>query len=91
MKIRAQVTITGLVQGVNFRYYTAEHADRHNVKGWITNLGNGDVMGCFEGEETDVKTLIDWCRRGPSRSLVEKLSVEIQEYTGEFTDFRIRR
>lgn len=90
MKIRALVTIKGLVQGVNFRHYTRENALRHNVTGWVMNLYNGDVQGCFEGEETDVKALIAWCRHGPSWAAVDEVIVEMEPYTGEFKEFRVR-
>jgi acylphosphatase len=90
MKMRARVTIKGFVQGVSFRYYTVEQAALHNVTGWVKNLANGDVMGCFEGDATDVKALIDWCRIGPRHARVDDVVVEPEVYTGEFKDFRVR-
>jgi acylphosphatase len=90
MKTRAEVTISGLVQGVSFRYFTMQQAERCNVTGWVKNLTNGDVLACFEGEERDVQTLLDWCRVGPRLSRVDRVSVEQLEYTGEFDGFRVR-
>lgn len=90
MKIRAMVTIRGIVQGVSFRYFTVDNAVRNNVRGWVKNLANGDVQGCFEGEENDVNTLIDWCRSGPRHARVDEVIVVRGEYKGEFTDFRVR-
>jgi acylphosphatase len=90
MKTRAVVTISGLVQGVSFRYFTLQHAAHCNVNGWVKNLTNGDVQGCFEGEESDVQALIDWCRVGPRLSQVDRVIIERHEYTGEFRGFQIR-
>lgn len=90
MKIRATVTIKGLVQGVNFRHYTQEAAMMHNVTGWVKNLYNGDVQGCFEGEERDVNALIDWCRHGPKWASVDEVIVEKADYRGEFSIFEVR-
>jgi acylphosphatase len=90
MKIRAVVTISGLVQGVSFRYFTLQQAARCNVTGWVKNLPDGDVQGCFEGEELDVQALIDWCRVGPRLSQVDRISIDQREYTGEFEGFRVR-
>jgi len=90
MRLRARVTIKGIVQGVNYRYYTMEKALQHNVMGWVRNLGNGDVEGCFEGEEGDVEALIDWCRIGPSRARVDEVIVESEPAKGEFAEFRVR-
>jgi acylphosphatase len=84
------VTIRGRVQGVGFRHYTQQTALQHNVKGWVRNLPDGNVEGCFEGEERDVRALIDWCRLGPDWAEVEEVLVEDDPYRGEFTRFNVR-
>jgi acylphosphatase len=90
MKIRAMVTIKGMVQGVGFRHHTQQTALQHNVTGWVRNLQDGNVGGCFEGEEKDVRALIDWCRSGPSWAQVDEVLVENEPFRGEFTGFNIR-
>lgn len=90
MKKRVKVTVKGIVQGVSFRYYTVQMAMRSNVTGWVKNLANGDVQGCFEGEAGDVKALVDWCRTGPPHASVDEVIEVDEEYTGEFRDFRVR-
>jgi acylphosphatase len=91
MKIRANVTVKGLVQGVNFRYFTRQTAEGLGVTGWVTNLPDGSVAGCFEGEEASVQALIDWCRRGPSSAQVAEVLAEQQDFQGEFAEFSVRR
>ncbi|HEY6838489.1 MAG TPA: acylphosphatase [Geobacteraceae bacterium] len=91
MKIRAMVTVSGLVQGVNFRFHTQQTAHRLNVNGWVRNLPDGRVEGCFEGEERDVKDLVDWCRRGPDWARVDDIEVTSEDYRGEFNDFIVKR
>jgi acylphosphatase len=90
MKIRAMVTIKGRVQGVGFRHYTQRTALQHDVTGWVRNLPDGSVAGCFEGEDKDVRALIDWCRRGPDWAYVEEVLVQDEPYRGEFTSFNVR-
>jgi acylphosphatase len=90
MKIRAKVIVKGVVQGVSFRYFTFEKARINNVTGWVKNLANGDVQGCFEGEEKDVNALVDWCRTGPRLARVDEVIVETAEFADEFRDFRVR-
>lgn len=90
MKIRAEVTIQGLVQGVSFRYHTRQMAMMLNVAGWVRNLPNGNVQGCFEGDEKDVQALIDWCHDGPGLAEVESVTVEKQAFRGEFRGFHVR-
>ncbi len=91
MKIRAGVIITGLVQGVNFRWNTRLNAERLNVNGWVKNLPDGSVEGCFEGEENDVNALIAWCGTGPDSARVDHVAVRKEEYRGEFDGFGMRR
>ncbi len=89
-KTRARLLIKGVVQGVNFRYYTRREALRHNVTGWVSNLPDGSVAAILEGEEEDVEAVIQWCRRGPSTAQVAELIVQPEEYRAEFQSFSIR-
>jgi acylphosphatase len=84
------VTVRGLVQGVSFRYHTRQRALQLTIAGWVRNLPNGDVQGCFEGDEEDVQALIDWCREGPSLAEVENVIVEKKDFSGEFRGFHVR-
>lgn len=79
------------MQGVNFRYFTQQEALRNNVQGWVTNLPDGKVQGCFEGEEQDVMALVDWCRSGPAAARVDDVIIAKGAYGGEFTGFTIKR
>jgi acylphosphatase len=90
VKIRATVIVRGRVQGVAFRHYTAEAAQRNGVTGWVRNLTDGSVQGCFEGEQEDVHAQVQWCRRGPPQARVDELVLEEGKYTGEFSGFSVR-
>ena len=89
MKIRIVITVTGKVQGVSFRKHTARMTADLGVCGWVMNLSDGSVQGCFEGEMAAVEALFAWCSVGPERAGVNLLTCDIQPYTGEFRDFRI--
>lgn len=91
MKIRAAVTVRGQVQGVNFRHYTRMQAEALGVSGWVRNLPDGRVEGCFEGEESAVEALIAWCRRGPDWARVDDLTAVREPWRGEFDNFSVRR
>ena len=89
--IRAEVRIRGRVQGVSFRYFTSRTAETHAVTGWVRNLPDGDVAAAVEGRDSDVRAVVDWCRKGPEAALVEEIAIDWQEATGEFSDFQVRR
>jgi acylphosphatase len=46
------------------------------------------VEAVFEGEEEDVKALVEYCHRGPSTAMITNVDVEWEPYHGEFRDFR---
>jgi len=87
--IRAKILIKGMVQGVFFRYSTSVEAKKIGVKGWVRNVPGGDVEAVIEGEREKVQRLIDWCHKGPPASRVDKVTVDWEEYRGEFSDFSI--
>lgn len=87
VNVRAHVFMSGRVQGVFFRQNTKRQADNFNVKGWVRNLPDGRVEAVFEGEESQVKTLVDYCRHGPSSARVENIEVIYENFKDEFYIF----
>lgn len=69
------VRITGLVQGVSFRFRTREQARRLGVTGWVRNEPDGSVTGHFEGPDDAVDALVAWCGHGPAYAEVDGVSV----------------
>ncbi len=88
-QVRAEVRVTGRVQGVWFRQSTKDTAERYGVKGWVRNNPDRSVEAVFEGEENAVRAVVAWCRNGPELALVADVQLEWKTTTGEFTDFRI--
>jgi len=64
-------------------------AYRLNVRGWVRNLSDGRVEAVFEGEKGDVDEMLEFCRRGPVGSIVEKAQIAWEDPKGEFTKFTI--
>lgn len=90
MNVRAHVLISGRVQGVFFRSETGLQAKKLDVKGWVRNLADERVEAVFEGEETAVKRLVDFCRKGPPGARVTNVNVLWEAYRGEFRSFEVR-
>jgi acylphosphatase len=87
--IRAHVFISGRVQGIFFRQNTKQKAESHGVTGWVRNLDDGRVEAVFEGEEDDVKALVDFCRRGPRGAVITNVDVAFERFAGEFRNFKV--
>lgn len=86
---RVSVIVRGRVQGVAFRHYTCRQALELGVRGWVRNLPDGAVEGLFEGSDSAVEALLEWCRSGPPAARVESLDIRKASYSGEFESFEI--
>ena len=90
MKVRAHILVSGRVQGVFYRSETRYEARKHHVNGWIRNLPDDRVEAVFEGEEEDVKQLVEFCKRGPPSARVASIEVSWEAYSDVFTGFEMR-
>jgi acylphosphatase len=72
--IARHVRVTGRVQGVFFRGWTAEQARALGVAGWVRNCPDGSVEAHVEGTEEAVRKLVDLMRSGPPGAMVSDLT-----------------
>jgi acylphosphatase len=86
---RMHVIVSGRVQGVFFRAFTQDAAQALKLTGWVRNLYDGRVEAVFEGEDTNVQLMLEWCKQGPSHAIVKHVDASEEPYAGEFRDFRI--
>jgi len=87
--IARRVRVTGRVQGVFFRAWTAEQARTLNVNGWVRNCTDGSVEAHVEGEPDAVDRLIDSIRAGPPGARVDQVTVDAVESAG-LSSFDVR-
>jgi acylphosphatase len=85
---RVRVRVRGRVQGVFFRAEAHARAESLGVAGWIRNAADGSVEAVFEGDDEQVESMVEWCRRGPSGARVDEIEVVGEEPVGE-TGFRV--
>lgn len=82
MATRAHVYVSGMVQGVSFRWYATQAARAAGVGGWIRNLPDGRVEAVFEGGQDAVESMVAWCREGPRHASVTSVDVSWEEPEG---------
>ena len=87
---RAHLWISGIVQGVFFRYSTRLKADELGVSGWVKNCFDSRVETVVEGEAEKVERMIKWCHTGPPQAQVTDVQTDWEEYQGEYSGFSIR-
>ncbi len=86
---RIHVIVQGRVQGVFFRAYTKEEADRLGLVGWVRNRHDGEVEALIEGEAAAVDRMLDWLHQGSPMANVVRVQVTEEEAVGEHRDFAI--
>lgn len=84
-----RVEISGIVQGVGFRWKARETALALGIEGWIRNRPDGDVEAVFQGPVNLVEEMVRWARNGPAGSTVFEIRLHRQEFDEELRGFRI--
>jgi acylphosphatase len=90
MTIARHVRVTGRVQGVFFRAWAREHAQRLGLSGWIRNCADGSVEAHVEGDEGKVRWFVDVLNEGSPNARVDHVraaDVELEDLKG----FEVRR
>jgi acylphosphatase len=65
------VRVTGVVQGVGFRWFVRERARRLGLAGWVRNLTDGTVEVLATGGAEKLELLRCELRRGPAGAAVQ--------------------
>lgn len=78
-----------MVQGVGFRYFVLNHANRLGLTGFAKNLQNGDVKIIVQGDRSLIHELIKDVRIGPRVADVRDITVEWKQIDNIYTRFDI--
>jgi acylphosphatase len=84
-----QASITGRVQGVGYRVWVAQEAERLGLKGWVRNRRDGSVEAVFKGGEDAVVRMLDECWQGPRGAKVDNVVATVIADEG-WSDFSVR-
>ncbi len=88
--VTAEFIISGLVQGVGFRYFVYRNATALELNGYVKNLPNGEVFTLVEGRKDLVEELYYRLKIGPIRAHVKSVSQKFYGYQGIYDSFDIR-
>ena len=88
MKKSVRLYITGAVQGVFFRLFVKQNAERLDVRGFIRNLDDGNLEVFAEGRDENVNEFLKECKKGPPHADVKKVEFEDIKNQG-FDGFKI--
>ncbi len=85
-----EATVYGRVQGVFFRAFVQEHAERLDLTGYVRNLWGEGVEVRAEGDRARLEELLQHLRVGPRGARVERVKVGWMEPSGSFPTFEVR-
>jgi len=81
--------VSGTVQGVGFRYWTARKADDLDLTGYARNLFDGTVEVEAEGPAPAVDALMTFLRTGPPSATVADVTCRSVAPHGDDEGFSI--
>ena len=91
MNSRTHIYVKGRVQGVFYRTWAKEQADKLRVVGTVANLGDGRVEIVVEGQRRVLEKFAELLKEGPRLAKVEHADVVWETATNEFKTFEILR
>ena len=83
-----RLKISGMVQGVFFRKYIQEQAEKLSIKGHVRNMESGEVEVVAEGSPENIETMIACCKKGAPHSNVKAVDIQEINHIG-FDEFKI--
>jgi len=87
---KVELLISGVVQGVGFRYYVYRVAQQLGVVGWVRNLPDGRVQVVAEGDRGLLEGLIEELKVGPRMASVRDVAAKWSESTGKYRSFDVQ-
>lgn len=88
MKKAVRLYLNGIVQGIFFRAFVKENAEKYNVKGFVRNLEDGRIEVFLEGEFETVDKMIELCKKGPKFSQIRNVELK-EEKLQDFKEFKV--
>lgn len=85
-----EIRVTGLVQGVGFRWFVKRLADELGVSGYVRNKADGSVFILASAESEVLEHYVACVRADHFRAIVKDAEVTILDHTKEYYDFEIR-
>jgi len=89
MDAHAHIIVSGMVQGVGYRYFVIRTARKLDLTGWVKNLPNGEVEIEAEGAKGNIESLIKELPVGNPSAVVRNVDVNWSKPTGKYSDFDV--
>jgi acylphosphatase len=89
MDVHAHIIVSGIVQGVGFRFFVMRIARKMQLTGWVRNLPSGEVEIDVEGPRGLIDSFIQDLNVGNTWARVTRINVQWGSFSGKYTGFDI--
>tara|TARA_B100000959_G_C14522197_1_gene435905 strand:- start:36 stop:356 length:321 start_codon:yes stop_codon:yes gene_type:complete len=90
---KVHIYISGRVQGVSYRWWFQQEANKKNLKGWVRNTTSNRVEAEIIGEESEINKMIKLCDKGPKLANVTSVLIDpiekLSEVDSDIKDIKI--
>ena len=87
--LELKIEVFGRVQGVRFRHFVREIANKSKIRGYVTNRLDGGVLVIAQGERKELEGFLSSVQKGSLLAKVEGVSYYWRKKTKEFDTFEI--
>lgn len=87
--MQAHLIISGIVQGVGFRWFIKEQAALSGITGWAKNTDDGSVEVVFAGKKGNIENMVAICKKGPQLAKIKSVTVSWEKGGEEYEGFVI--
>jgi acylphosphatase len=88
--VSAHLLISGMVQGVGYRWFVMRKANEYDLKGYVRNLYTDDVEVEVEGEKGLISEFIKELRIGSRSAHITDIKIQWGDYQGKYKNFDIK-
>ncbi len=81
--------VSGRVQGVGYRFFVRDQANKLCLKGYVRNLFNGEVEVLVQGRRQDMEQLLKLMQKGPEMAWIQDIEVNWRPPTEYYDSFSI--
>lgn len=90
MKKALRLFLSGSMQSLFYQQFIKNHADEHNVKGFLRIREDSRVEIFLEGQSEDVNAMVAICKQGPKYTTIRAVE-EKPERLQDFKEFKVLR
>ena len=88
--VAAEIVVSGVVQGVGYRFFAQRAAEELQLSGWVRNLSDGRVQAEVEGPRPRVEEWLARLRVGPRLSSVTDVAATWKAADGTARGFLVK-